>query len=215
MKRSGKSKTAKTRAGVVANRLPAKPSDAPVKAVFLVGFMGAGKSSVGRALGHRLNWIFEDLDDRIEQRQGRRIPEIFRDFGEAEFRRIEHAALRDLLSESPTSGRIVALGGGAFVQSKNARLLTASALPTVFLDAPVEELWERCLRQAEQVSAERPLRGSPRQFRTLYQARRKGYSKASMMISTSHREIDNIAAEIVETLGLIPIELRIEEGEVE
>lgn len=215
MKRSGKSKPAKTPVGAAANRLPPKPFDAPVNAVFLVGFMGAGKSSVGRALGRRLNWIFEDLDERIQQRVGRRIPEIFRDFGEAEFRRVEHEALRDLLRELPAGGRIVALGGGAFVESKNTRLLTGSALATVFLDAPVEELWERCFKQAEQANAERPLLGSPRQFRTLYQARRKGYSKASMMISTSHRDIENIAEEIVETLGLIPIEVRIEEGEVE
>lgn len=170
---------------------------------------------MGRALGRRLNWIFEDLDDRIEQRAGRRIPEIFRDSGESEFRRIEHEALRDLLSEVPISGRIVALGGGAFVQRKNAQLLSVSALATVFLDAPVEELWERCLKQAEEISAERPLLGSPRQFRTLYQARRKGYAQASMRISTSHRDIENIAAEIVATLGLDPIAIRIEEGEVE
>jgi len=200
---------------VAENRLPPKALNAPRNAVFLVGFMGAGKSSVGRALGRRLNWIFEDLDDRIEQREGRRIPEIFRDSGESEFRRVEHEALRDLLSEVPASGRVVALGGGAFVESRNARLLTLSALPTIFLDAPVEELWERCLKQAEQASADRPLLGSRTQFRTLYQARRKGYAKASMMISTSHREIENIAAEIVETLGLNPIAIRIEEGEVE
>jgi len=61
--------------------------------VFLVGFMGAGKSSVGRALGQRLNWVFEDLDDRIEAREGRCVVEIFRDSGESEFRRAEHAAL--------------------------------------------------------------------------------------------------------------------------
>ncbi|HTS09821.1 MAG TPA: shikimate kinase, partial [Candidatus Eisenbacteria bacterium] len=56
--------------------------------------MGAGKTSVGRTLGQRLNWAFEDLDDRIQQREGRTIAEIFRDSGELEFRRAEHNALR-------------------------------------------------------------------------------------------------------------------------
>ena len=70
------------------------PPRLPGNSVFLVGFMGAGKSSVGRALGQRLNWIFEDLDDRIQAREGRTVAEIFRDSGESEFRRAEHAALR-------------------------------------------------------------------------------------------------------------------------
>ena len=66
-------------------RPPAKPAGTAGNAVFLVGFMGAGKSSVGRALGQRLNWVFEDLDDRIETREGRTVAEIFRDAGESEF----------------------------------------------------------------------------------------------------------------------------------
>ncbi len=61
--------------------------------------MGAGKSSVGRALAGRLGWAFEDLDQRIESRDGRRIAEIFRVAGEAEFRHKEHVALKQLLEE--------------------------------------------------------------------------------------------------------------------
>jgi len=72
---------------------------APGNALFLVGFMGAGKTSVGRTLAKRLNWDFEDLDDRIEQRERRSVPQIFRDLGEQEFRRAEHAALEAVLGE--------------------------------------------------------------------------------------------------------------------
>ena len=101
-------------------------------AVFLVGFMGAGKSSVGRVLGQLLNWVFEDLDDRIEAREGRSVAQIFRDSGESEFRRAEHAALAQVLEElRGGSARIVALGGGAFVQKQNAAVLEASSFPTV------------------------------------------------------------------------------------
>jgi shikimate kinase len=186
-----------------------------VSAVFLVGFMGAGKSSVGRALGKRLNWIFEDLDDRIERRAGRSVPEIFRASGESGFRRAEHEALGDLLPELRSGGRIIALGGGAFVQKNNAALLKHAGVPTIFLDASVDELWRRCCAQAREAGAERPLLGSPEQFRKLYQNRRRSYRRAWLTISTSGRAVDEIAAEIAHRLGLKPIAMRVEQGEVE
>ena len=185
-------------------------------AVFLVGFMGAGKSSVGRALGLGLNWTFEDLDDRIAARERRTVAEIFRDSGESEFRRAEHAALQDVLQELRGGGaRIVALGGGAFVQKDNVALLKASGVPTVFLDAPVEELWLRCCRQASETGAQRPLLRSQEQFRELYETRRRGYAKASRRIQTGSRRVEEIASEIATKLGLRKIAARSEEGEVE
>jgi shikimate kinase len=111
--------------------------------------------------------------------------------------------------------RIIALGGGAFVQSKNAALLQSSGVPTVFLDAPVEELWQRCCRQASEAGTERPLLRNPEQFRQLYETRRLSYTQASVRIETGSRAVDEIAAEIVATLGLKKIELRLEQGEVE
>jgi len=187
--------------------------------------MGAGKSSVGRALGQRLNWVFEDLDDRIEARERRTVADIFRDSGESEFRRAEQAALEQVLGElSGGVARIVALGGGAFVQNENAARLKASSVPTIFLDAPVEELWQRCCAQARAAGAARPLLRSLEQFRNLHQARRRSYSKATLKIQTGGRAVQTIAAEIAETLGLRKapekkgrkkIELRTEQGEVE
>ena len=67
------------------------------QAVFLVGFMGSGKTSVGKALSRRLGCPFEDLDDRVQKTQGKRIDQIFRDSGESEFRRMETQALRELI----------------------------------------------------------------------------------------------------------------------
>lgn len=184
-------------------------------AVFLVGFMGAGKSSVGRALGRQLNWVFEDLDDRIERREGRTVAEIFRNSGEQEFRRAEHSALQQALDELRGGTRIIALGGGAFVQKPNAALLKASNMPTVFLDAPVEELWQRCSKQAADSGTERPLLRNEKQFRALYQVRRRSYAKASVRIETCNRTMDSVAAEIAKTLRLKKITIRTEEGEVE
>jgi len=185
-------------------------------AVFLVGFMGAGKSSVGRALARRLNWIFEDLDDRIERREGRTVAEIFRDSGEAEFRRAERAALKQVLDEQRGGvARIVALGGGAFVHKDNAALLKARGVPTVFLNAAVEELWRRCCAQASRSGTERPLLRSEDEFRKLYASRRRSYLKASLKVDTGSRAVEAVAAKIVERLKLKEIGLRTEEGESE
>jgi len=170
------------------------------RAVILIGFMGAGKSSVGRALSEMLGWTFEDLDERIERREGRTAPEIFRESGESEFRRAEHEALRELFGElSGGAEKVVALGGGAFAQSHNVRLIEAANVSTVFLDADLEELWRRC---REQRRTERPLLGSLESFRNLYEARRPHYMKALLRQETGGKTIEEIAAEVVQALGL-------------
>jgi shikimate kinase len=165
--------------------------------------MGAGKSCVGRTLAQKLNWTFEDLDDRIEQREGRTVAEIFRASGEQEFRRAERDALRQALHEfRGKTARIVALGGGAFVQEENAKLLRAAAVPTVFLDAPVEELWRRCLKQRTEANTERPLMQTMEEFCWLYQQRQMGYSQALFRIETSNRSLQTVANEIAQVLDL-------------
>jgi shikimate kinase len=178
--------------------------------------MGAGKSSVGRALGDQLNWVFEDLDDRIERRAGQTIAEIFRNSGEAEFRRAEREALVQLLEELQGGGaRIIALGGGAFVQKENALRLRAARVPTIFLDASVDELWRRCCTQASKAAVERPLLREQTEFQELYRRRRKSYLQASTTIQTDGRSVDDLATEIVDRLGLKKITIRQEQGEVE
>jgi len=174
-----------------------------VRAVVLIGFMGAGKSSVGRVLGKYLGWAFEDLDERIERREQRKVADIFRESGESGFRRSEHAALKELLSESrPGAEKIVALGGGAFVQRENAKLIEAGRIATVFLDADVAELWRRCREQAERQEVERPLLGNLESFRKLYAARRSHYLKASLRQETMGKTVEEIAAALVQALGI-------------
>ncbi len=95
--------------------------------MFLVGFMGSGKNTVGQELARRLAWDFVDLDARIEAREEQTIPEIFRLQGEAAFRTAETNALRDLLTKSLDRDSVVALGGGAFAQENNRELLRAVA----------------------------------------------------------------------------------------
>jgi len=166
--------------------------------IFLVGFMGAGKTSVGKALSQRLGWPFVDLDDRIEEQAGRSIEEIFRALGETAFREMEHAALRNLCEELRQSARVVALGGGAFVQPANLALIEGLAAHTVFLDAPVDELLRRCQEQQKT----RPLCRDAFQFRQLYQARLPTYLSAARRIETKNKDIESVAREVACSLGI-------------
>lgn len=181
-------------------RTGSRPWAAPgrISLLCLVGFMGAGKSSVGQALSRRLGWPFEDLDDRIEAQERRSIAEIFRDSGEEAFRHAETAALRELLAAAGSASRIVALGGGAIAQAENARLLQQSGATVVFLDAPIEELFRRC----ELEPRARPLRRDLSQFRELYDERRPFYATARCRIDTNGKDLETVAAEVACSLGL-------------
>jgi len=170
----------------------------PVQAVFLVGFMGAGKTSVGRALAAALGWRFVDLDTRVAARSGRSVAEIFERDGELAFRKMEHDELRGLLTELDTSNTVVSLGGGAWMQPANTALLRESSLPVLFLDAPVEELWQRCLPEQKT----RPLLQSEEAFRELYAARRKAYAEGTVLVDTQERSIEQVASQIRLLLGL-------------
>src|SRR5437868_876620 len=173
------------------------PDDNRPRAVFLVGFMGARKTSVGRVLAARLGWRFIDLDDRIEAREGRTVRDIFEQSGEAVFRKAESAELRALIDDLDRTPTIAALGGGAFVQPENAAVLRESAAPTVFLDASVEILTERC----EPAVGARPLFRDPKSFRALHYARRPASLGATLRVDTAGKSIDAVADEIVTTPG--------------
>jgi shikimate kinase len=109
---------------------------------------------------------------------------------------VEHAALRELLSDLDPSPVVIALGGGAFVQAENAELLGSAGIPSVFLDAPVDELFRRCQEQ----QLDRPLRRDPEQFRQLHEARRQGYMAAILRIETSGKDVDTVAEEVANRL---------------
>jgi shikimate kinase len=181
------------------------PIDTAIKApgIILIGFMGAGKSSVGRRLADHVGWTFEDLDQRIEARERRKVHEIFRESGEAGFRMAERAALQELLSEVQAGARkVVALGGGAFVQKENSELIEETGFVTVFLDADVNELWRRCCEQADREQIGRPLLRSLSGFRELYQARRRHYARAMFHKATDGKTVDEIAEELAKVLEL-------------
>jgi len=164
--------------------------------VFLVGFMGSGKTTVGQELARRLGWDFVDLDAEIERRERSTIAQIFGARGEAAFRNSETAALRESLANPRLTNSVFALGGGAFVEKSNRALV--GHWPTVFLDAPAGELWRRC----EQDGVARPLRKDRSQFARLYEARLPFYRQASLTIATAGKSAAAICAEIESALHL-------------
>ncbi len=177
--------------------------------MFLVGFMGSGKNTVGRELARRLAWEFVDLDARIEAREGQTIPEIFRLQGEAAFRSAETNALRDLVTNSLNRDSVVALGGGTFAQENNRELLRPWS--SIFLDAPPEELWQRCQQDETAAGAgsgsgtpaeRRPLRRNPEQFARLHAERLPYYRQASLVVQTPGKEIAAVCHEIENALQL-------------
>lgn len=178
-----------------------------IRVVFLVGFMGSGKSAVGRELARRLEWQFIDMDAEIEAKERQSIAAIFSTLGEPAFRKAETATLRDFLSNLPKQDSIVSLGGGAFAQENNRRLLRC--WPIVFLDAPVEELWRRC----QQDGVERPLRRNLEQFSLLHEERLPFYREASVTVQTSGKRLLSICSEIENALRLRAATKNLEAGE--
>jgi shikimate kinase len=146
--------------------------------IYLVGFMGSGKSTVGRLLAHELGWSFFDLDQEIEAAEKTAISEIFEKQGEAEFRRIETSMLQQHIAWIER-GRpsVLALGGGTFAQQRNRALLDDRGV-TVWLDCPFEVVARRVAP-----ASHRPLARDPEQFAALYQKRLEIYRLAEMHIA--------------------------------
>ncbi|WP_413217381.1 shikimate kinase [Thermus oshimai] len=167
----------------------------PATFVSLTGFMGVGKSRVGRELARALMLHFIDLDRFIERRTGLSIPDIFRYLGEEAFRRLEKEAVAEL---SEKDHLVLSLGGGTFVDLENrARLLARG--PVVALWASPRTILERVARKP----GERPLlQGEDPlgRIEALLQARAPIYQEAHIHVTTEGRRVEEVVEEIVEAL---------------
>jgi shikimate kinase len=144
--------------------------------IYLVGFMGAGKTTTARALGRVLGWRVEDLDERIEMRERRTIAGIFAQHGEPYFRQLERQALTELLPERHI---IVATGGGTFAEADNRAVMLADGR-VAWLDVPLETVIERL-----PADGRRPLAADRTQLAQLYARRQLTYAHAHVRIDAT------------------------------
>lgn len=134
------------------SRAVASGGNAVAPPVFLIGFMGSGKSTLGQALGARPGWRYIDLDDLMEERQGMTVREIFARHGEDWFRREESRLLREAASPSREENAVVTIigcGGGTPCHGGNMEWMNAHGV-TVLLEASDEVLLRRLLEAQEQ-----------------------------------------------------------------
>ena len=166
-------------------------NEAPPTRIFLVGFMGAGKTTVGKVLAARLDYEFVDLDDVIEAKAGRSVRAIFAELGELQFRRLESEAI---LSCGAMSRTVVALGGGAYVGESN-RLAVREMGMSFWLDCPLEVCMSRLGSDPS-----RPLLGSEAAMQALLERRIGSYVLADYLVATGDANPDEVADAIIKVL---------------
>ena len=161
------------------------------KILCLTGFMGCGKTTIGRRVSRQLGWRFADLDTRIEERTGLTISIMFQRLGEPAFRDVEHELLSSTLAEALELQRptVLALGGGTYAQPRNVDLLRSSSAIVVWLDTPFEELLARCVTKTH-----RPLFRDEASLRKLYAERLPFYQKADVRIPSTGDQQKVVAA---------------------
>ncbi|MFQ5791690.1 MAG: shikimate kinase [Acidobacteriota bacterium] len=162
------------------------------KSFFLIGFMGVGKTTVGRDLAKRLGMPFYDLDRMIEERAGKSVAEIFLAGGEEAFRTIETRVLQEMVSQEPG---VIATGGGTFTRPENRELIRTAGV-SVWLDAPAEMVIDRGAR-----GEHRPLWVGPDKAKALLDQRLAHYRQADLRFDLktwSSEEAAELLAEMLE-----------------
>jgi shikimate kinase len=151
--------------------------------IYLVGFMGCGKSTVGRALADELGWSFFDLDNEIESGAGSTIGEIFDVHGEPMFRTLEASALaKRVKAVQAGQPQVIALGGGALMNDKSFELVLNHGV-AVWLDAPFELIEKRVAAESH-----RPLARDPEKLRELFEVRCQRYAQADFRVESPDEE---------------------------
>lgn len=153
--------------------------------------MGCGKTKVARELARRLQTVMVDLDNEITARVGRSPAELIVEDGEPAFRAIESDTLRRLLKTGAV--RVIALGGGAWIQETNRELIGRYNCLSVWLDAPFEMCWTRIQESQE----DRPLGRSRDQALALYQQRRPVYELANVHIPITEENFEDLVSRVL------------------
>jgi shikimate kinase len=165
--------------------------------LYLIGFMGSGKTTIGRLLAERLGWSFADIDEDIEAKHHSSISEIFDTLGEDVFRRMESEALQARVRVVARGiPMVMALGGGAAAQPQNIELIENHGV-TIWLRCPFETV----VRRVTQDNPNRPLARDMKKFEELFNARQATYGRADFQIDI---ESDNPEA-AVEAIWKLPL----------
>jgi shikimate kinase len=159
--------------------------------VYLVGFMAAGKTSVGRALARRLDWKFIDIDELIERQEHMTVAEIFARQGEPYFRAAERAVVAHQLHARHV---VVATGGGTFVDPQNRAAIRGDGV-SVWLDAPLERVIARM-----PADGRRPLASDRADLERLYEGRRLAYEQAHVRLDAGRAGVDALVEQLVDWL---------------
>jgi len=159
--------------------------------IYLVGFMGAGKTTVARGLARRLDWRVVDIDELIESRERESVADLFAKRGEAYFRAVERAVL---LEQVGPRHLVVATGGGTFVDPQNRAAINADGL-SVWIDVPLERLIARV-----PADGRRPLAADRVAFEQLYAARRPAYAMAHHRIEGGRGPVGALVEQLVDWL---------------
>jgi len=165
------------------------------KNIYLVGFMGSGKTVVGKLLSEKLNLKFVNMDELIEEREGVTIADIFSLKGEAYFRALEKDILEEVSTLKPC---VVSTGGGVVVKPVNIETIKKSGV-MIWLDANVDTIYERT-----KSSAHRPLLNvddPKKKIQTLLDSRKAFYSQADHTINTSGLSIDEVTEDILRMIN--------------
>jgi len=157
------------------------------KHIYIIGFMGSGKSTIGPVLAERMDGPFYDLDDLIEEGQERTISEIFESQGEEYFRKLESDTL---VLNPPSEPCVMALGGGTFVSKVNRDYISKQGI-SVWLKIPLRLARKRC-----RDSQHRPLARNPEQWDSLFRSREKIYQLADILVGVKGKSPQQICAEI-------------------
>lgn len=157
--------------------------------------MGCGKTRVARELARQLNVAMVDLDDQITKRVGRSPAQLIVEAGEPAFRVIESDTLRHVLQIG--EARVIALGGGAWIQEANRRLLDQYGGISVWLDAPFEMCWTRISSSQE----DRPLGRTREQALALYEQRRPVYELAKVHIPIREENFEDLISRVVSSFS--------------
>jgi shikimate kinase len=159
--------------------------------IYLVGFMGAGKTTLAQALGRRLGWRAEDVDALVETRERRTVADIFAREGEPYFRSVERQVIWSLL---PQRHLVIATGGGTFIDPENRAAINADGL-SVWIDVPFDVLLDRIPSDGR-----RPLAADRVQMAVLYESRRLAYEQARLHLDASRARIEDLVDQILEHL---------------